>query len=547
MGAATHTERTRLIETDVLVVGSGLAGVMAAMKAARMGCKVVLISKVSLMSGNSIFAGGGLLAPSGDFTPDDYFRLVMEGGKQLNDPTLVRVLAQRGGAVLRTLEKMGVSLEKRWKKYWYVRTGTSSKYPGVVLMDELIRYLREHYIEEGRITALPWVSVIELVLDEGRIPAALGLSRKEGMVAINAKSIILATGGAGGIYKRNDNHGRITGDGYSLALRAGLALKDMEFVQFYPIGLAEPSLGSVIIHNPIPKEARFINARGEDILEKYDLKSNVAEFAMECRDQFTLILTRELEKGIVYMDCTRVPAEKWEKWFLNRLARINPDFRGRPFSIAPVVHFLMGGIEIDERSQTAIPGLFAAGEVTAGVHGANREGGNALTECMVFGDRAGESAARYAMGASGEKFEVERFGDRLLLRNEREEESNLFGEIQDLTWTYAGPIRNAESLEEGLSRVSELERRVAALEAEGRSVGLNEVKCSLLVSKAIMRASLERQESRGAFYREDFPDKDDTNWLKNILLELDRETGDLIISHQPVGNPMRKGNKGRGN
>lgn len=540
MGSVTMRHGMKIANTDVLVVGSGLAGVMAAMKATRVGCEVVLTSKVSLMSGNSIFAGGGLLAPSENFTPDDYFRLVMEGGNQLNDPTLVRVLARRGEGVLRTLEKMGVSLEKRWKKYWYVRTGTSSRYPGVVLMDRLIRYLREHYIEQGRITALPSTSITELVLDDGRISGARGISRKEGTFVINAKSVVLATGGAGAIYKRNDNHGRITGDGYWLALMAGLPLRDMEFVQFYPIGLAEPSLGSVIIHNPIPEEARFINAKGEDILEMYDLRSNVAEFAMQSRDQFTMILTRELEKGAVYMDCTRVPAKKWERWFLNRLARINPEFRDRPFSIAPVVHFFMGGVGIDQHAQTEIPGLFAAGEVSAGVHGANREGGNALTECIVFGDIAGESAARYAMQVSPGKTEVNGFRDEPFFQEDRKRERNLFREIQDLTWTCAGPIRDARSLEEGLSRLSEMERRVAALEAGGRSIGLNEVKSGLLVSKSIMRASLERRESRGAFYREDFPSTDDTEWLKNILLELDRETGDLIISLRPVGNPKQK-------
>jgi succinate dehydrogenase/fumarate reductase flavoprotein subunit len=320
----------------------------------------------------------------------------------------------------------------------------------------------------------------------------------------------------------------------------GLPLRDMEFVQFYPIGLAEPSLGSVIIHNPIPEEARFINATGEDILEMYDLKSNVAEFAMESRDQFTMILTGELEKGTVYMDCTRVPAEKWERWFLNRLARINPEFRNRPFSIAPVVHFFMGGVEIDQHAQTEIPGLFAAGEVTAGVHGANREGGNALTECIVFGDIAGESAARYAMQVSQGKTEVNGLRGEPFFPEDRKRERNLFREIQDLPWTYAGPIRDARSLEEGLSRLFEMERRLAVLEAGGRSIGLNEVKSGLLVSKSIMRASLERRESRGAFYREDFPSTDDTEWLKNIVLKLDRERRDFVILHRSVGNPKQK-------
>ena len=435
---------------------------------------------------------------------------------------------------------MGISLEKRWKKYWYVNTGTSSRYPGVVLMERLIRYLREHYIEEGRITVLPSISITELVLDDGRISGSLGVSRKEGTFVIIAKSIVLATGGAGAIYRRNDNHGRITGDGYWLALMAGLPLKDMEFVQFYPIGLAEPSLGSVIIHNPIPEEARFINEKGEDILKMYDLKSNVAEFAMESRDQFTMILTRELEKGTVYMDCTRVPAEKWERWFLNRLARINPEFRNRPFSIAPVVHFFMGGIEIDQHAQTEIPGLFAAGEVTAGVHGANREGGNALTECIVFGDIAGESAARYAMEASQGEVDANRFQGAPFPQDGRKKERNLFREIQSLTWTYAGPIRDAKSLEEGLSRVREMERRLGNKDAGGMSFGLSESNHALLVSKAIMMASLEREESRGSFFRQDFPGTNDTRWLKNILLKLDRDRGDLVISHRPIGNPKQK-------
>jgi succinate dehydrogenase/fumarate reductase flavoprotein subunit len=508
-----------------------------------MGCKVLLTSKVSMMSGNSIFAGGGFLAPSGDFSPDDYFRLVMEGGKQINDAKLVRVLARSGEAMMGALREMGVPLEKRGQKYWYVKMGTSSKYPGVVLMDALIRYLKEKYIKEHRITVLPCISIIELVLNEGRVSSALGLSRKEGMLVMNAKSVVLATGGAGGIYKRNDNHGRITGDGYWLALRAGLPVKDMEFVQFYPIGLAESSLGSVIIQNPIPKEARIINSWGEDLSKKYDLKFALDECAMEYRDQFTLILSRELEKGTIYMDCTGVPTGKWEKWFLNRLARINPEFRSRPFSIAPVVHFFMGGIEIDQFATTAIPGLFAAGEITAGVHGANREGGNALTECIVFGDIAGESAARYALGAPQGKSKGERFRDKFPCENGRQREKNLFKEIQDLTWVHAGPIRDTKSLEEGLTRLSEVERRLVGLEVGGRSVGLHEVKCSLLISKAIMRASLERKESRGAFYREDFPGRDDANWLKNVLLKLDRETGDLIASHRPIGNAMQKGNE----
>jgi len=525
-----HPDRMRIIETDVLVVGSGIAGVASALKAARMGCEVLLTSKVSMKSGNSVFAGGGWLLPSRDFSPEDYFRVVMEGGKQINNSGLIRVIAHKGETTLRGLEQMGIPLEKRSKRVWDVSMGTSSKYAGIVIMDRLLEHAKDQ-----QITTLPWTLIIELLLEEGRLSGALGFSRKEGMVIISAKSVVLATGGAGAIYKRTDNHRRITGDGYCLALRVGLPLKDMEFVQFYPIALAEPPLPPIVIQGIIPEEARIIDSSGEDLIKKHGLRFNLRESLMEYRDQFTLILTRELERGAVYVDCRAVQEEKWNKYFLNILARLNPDFRYRPFSVAPVAHFFMGGIEIDQHARTEIPGIFAAGEVTSGVHGANREGGNALTEGLVFGEVAGESAAQYAMANSRGKLIWQTPRDRIAWKDHAQEEKNLLRKVQDLTWTHAGPIRDARSLQKGLLGVSEIEQRLEDLETMGRSIGLNEVRSGLLVSKAIMRASLERKESRGAFYREDFPERDDANWLKNIILRLDSTRNDFIVSHRPVG------------
>ncbi len=520
------------IKTDVLVVGSGAAGVMAALQAARMGCKVVLASKVSLRSGNSALAGGGWLAPSRDFAGDEYVELVMEAGKKINDINLVRILAQRGEAMIGTLREMGVPLGRRSERSWFIDMGTSTRVPGLVLMDGLLKHIKGE-----RITALPWFSVVEWMLEEGRASGALGISKKEGQVAIDAKSVVLATGGGGGIYGRNDNHRRVLGDGYWLALQAGLPLRDMEFVQCYPLGLAEPLLPPRIILPPIPKEARAIDSNGEDLIKKHGLQFDLNESIVKYRDQFTVILSRETEKGKVYLDYTAVPEEKWGRPPLNRLGRINPDFRDRPFSIAPVVHFFMGGVEIDGHAQTAIPGLFAAGEVTSGVHGANRVGGNALTECAVFGDVAGESAARYAMDVRRTKLKREMVRGRFSWKHEMEGIRELFHQVQNMSWTHAGPIRNAKSLREGLSRVSEMEGRLGDLEKAGKSLQLHELKGSILLSKAIMRASLEREESRGAFYREDFPERDDEHWLKNILLTLDRETGDFIVSHRPIKGP----------
>jgi succinate dehydrogenase/fumarate reductase flavoprotein subunit len=517
------------IETDVLVIGSGAAGVMAALKSAKAGCEVVLASKVSLKSGNSALVGGGWLVPSADFPPDEYVRLVMEGGKQVNDVKLVRIMAQKGEAMVGALREMGVPLQRRGRTRWGIDITTAKRVPGLILMDALLKQIKDE-----RIMGLPWCSIAELVLDEGRISGALGISRSEGQLAISARSVILATGGGGGIYRRHDNHRRIIGDGYWLALGAGLSLRDMEFVQCYPIGLAEPQSPSMIIYPPFPKEAKGIDSRGEDIIKKHGLQFDLNEAVIDYRDRFTLILSGEIERGKVYLDCTGVPGEQWDRPPLNRLGRINPDFKKRPFSVAPIVHFFMGGVEIDEHAQTAIPGLFAAGEVTAGVHGANRVGGNALTECAVLGDIAGESAARYAAGAHREKLKPETVRSRFPHKEETQGARELFQEVQDLTWGHAGPIRSEKSLRQGLSRASEIDGKLAELEREGTSLELHEIKGSLLVSKAIMRASLEREESRGAFYREDFPQRDDENWLKNILLKLDRGTGDFLVSHRSI-------------
>ncbi len=514
------------VEIDVLVVGSGLAGVMAALKATHMGCSVILTSKVTIKSGNTIFAGGGWFTPSEDLSPDGYFRLVMEGGKNLNDVKLVQVLTHKGQTMVRDLEKMGVPMERKGEKYWYVKAGTSIRYPGDILMEVLLKHIKDQ-----RIIALPWTSIFELLLEEGQAVGALAFSRKEGLLVIHAKSVVLATGGAGNVYKRNDNHRAITGDGYWLAAKLGLPLKDMEFIQFYPIGLSEPGFPSFIIQPPIPKEARIINSNGEDIFQKYALKFNLAESVMEYRDEFTLVLTRETEKETVYMDCTQVPAENWNRFCLNQLAKINPAFRDRPFAVAPVVHFFMGGIEIDQHAGTKIPGLFAAGEVTSGVHGANRMGGNALTECTVFGHIAGESAARYALNAPVRNPKRVKWRDEFG-GGETSEEKGLFKEIQEITWSHAGPIRNAQSLEQGLARVAEIRQKVTELERAGRYRVGTKLQSGLLVSQAIMKASQERKESRGAFYREDFGQTDDDNWLKHILLKLDPETGDLTVIHQ---------------
>ena len=264
------------------------------------------------------------------------------------------------------------------------------------------------------------------------------------------------------------------------------------------------------------------------------MTADLNEIASTCRDQLTLILAMEKKRGDVYLDYTAVPGDAWQRPPLERLHRTNPDFRHRPFSVGPAVHFFMGGVEIDAYAQTEISGLFAAGEVTSGVHGANRLGGNALAECLVFGEVAGESAARYALEGGSWKPRVHPMKGSLSWRDETGRAKTLLQEVQDLMWLHAGPIRNAESLREGVAGALRLESRLDGLIPEKGSVEHNAVKGSLLISRTIMRASLEREESRGAQYREDFPQRNDTVWLKHVVLRLDRKTRDLVVSHSDL-------------
>ena len=348
------------------------------------------------------------------------------------------------------------------------------------------------------------------------------------------------------------NHYGATADGLIIAYRAGARLRDMDSCQYHPSGSIYPRqiYGRLCTEKFRSVGAQPVNRHGELFVHPLEPRNVEASmFIKECYENDNGVETPGGLRG-VWIDVPILELIHGEGYVSTHfgaeyraMKRFDIDISEEPILVYPTIHFQNGGIDINDRAETTVPGLFAAGEVTGGVHGANREGGNALTECIVFGDIAGESAARYAVGAPRGKIREERFRHIFLGEDERQRGKNLFKEVQDLTSAHAGPIRDAKSLEEGLSRVSEIEKQLSGLEKGGKSVGLNEVKGSLLVSKAIMRASLEREESRGAFYREDFPTRDDTNWLKNILLKLDRETGDFVVSHRRIGNAIQKGNE----
>jgi len=292
-----------------------------------------------------------------------------------------------------------------------------------------------------------------------------------------------------------------------------------------------------------------MNEKGEDLLEVLGIEQNIHEAMMTQRDRLSIFLYEASQKGDVYYDLTQVPEEAWDHFPLNFLRKSKFPFRERPFLISPAVHFFMGGVETDEKGMTGIPGLFAAGEVVWGLHGANRHGGNALTECAVFGIIAGHSATEYARQRESQQSEGitpetlirkwERKANRYLRRRRGvfDHPRDLLKGLKNLAWKYAGPVREEKFLREGLDHLASLGERIeqvypATSNALFRKKELENV--SLLI-RAILEGSLLRTESRGSFYRKDFPQPDDPHWLKHTCYRL--EKGELKITYPPTQPP----------
>jgi succinate dehydrogenase/fumarate reductase flavoprotein subunit len=531
------------LTTDILVIGSGLAGLLCALEAERSGLHALVVGKFSIgMGTNTSLANGAFTASNSLFSKEDHLRATLESGKGLNQTRLVKTLIEGGPKAITRLRGYGAPILEKEMEYITDRPGNSSQLPGVLLIKPLIERLRN-----SSIRLLPGLVIFELVVEEGEVRGALGFLKNGKPCLIQSRAVLLTTGGAGAIYCRNDNQRSILGDGYALALRAGLPLFDLEFVQFYPFVLGEPRLSTLLLYPPYPKEVRLFDEKGEDLLERFHLQGDLNKAILAQRDSLSIALYHATQKGDVFFDLTQVRQEKWEHYPLNFLKKSRFPFRERPFLVSPAVHFFMGGVGIDENAATSLPGLFAAGEVAWGVHGANRLGGNALTECAVFGVIGGQSAAEYVQQKDKEQRPSVLFSDnfmkkwdrkvRAYLRNRRgtfDPPKDLLKDLKDLAWRYASPIRMEESLKEGLDRLASIEKRIekvypATMKDLFKKRDLENV---ALLLKAILKGSLIREESRGAFFREDFPDQDDANWLKNTCYRL--EKGELQISHRPV-------------
>jgi succinate dehydrogenase/fumarate reductase flavoprotein subunit len=523
------------ILTDVLVIGSGLAGMVSALEAEKSGLSVALVSKFAIgMGTNTSMANGAFTAANSRFSEADHLRQTFETGKGLSQLKRVKTTVDGAREAIEKVREYGVPLTEWGIGYVVDRPAESSQLPGVLLVKPLVERLKSSSIQ-----LLPGVIIFDLVVEEGEVRGAFGFLKDGRPCLIRSKATLLAAGGAGAAYARNDNQRTILGDGYALALRAGLPLCDLEFVQFYPLVLAEPRLSTFILLPPYPKEARLFDDRREDLLEKLGIGDDITQAVITQRDRFSISLYEASENGDVYFDLTRVPEEEWHLYPLNFLTKSKFPFRERPFLVLPAVHFLMGGVETDEDGGTSLAGLFAAGEVVWGLHGANRLGGNALTECAVSGIRAGISAGRYAGSkqigdVSTRKWE-KRAGDYLKKRRGGfDPPAKLLKEMKEIAWKRTGPIREEVFLKEGLEQLASVEKRIesvypASVKDLFRKRDLENV---ALLLRAVLEGSLRRRESRGSFCRRDFPDQDDANWAKNSCYSLDH--GVFQITDRPV-------------
>ncbi len=529
------------IETDVLILGSGAAGLRAAIEARKLGVEVLLVSKSKIgLGNNTAISGSGIAAGTGWRDPADspaqHFKDTIIGGRYMSNQRLVEVMTREIGQEVLELESLGVRFRKQGETF-HMALMAGHTHPRNVFGDtaagtDLTLPLRNYAIDKG-IAHRSGVLITGLLVTGKEAIGAVGLDEAGGIYIFKARSIVLASGGAGQIYLRTSNAAGSTGDGYVLALDAGVPMVDMEFVQF--------SISGPNTEMFCAREGAVIrNALGENILEKYDLSDPLRM----TRDAVSRAIMLEIQAGrsddgeTLTLDTTTIDAGRFEK--LRVLLPKNTPADKRHFPIGLFSHFSMGGAKINERTETGIDRLYAAGEVCAGVNGANRLGGNALAETFVFGKIAGQMAAQRARvekkAPEGRKEAVQEV-DRLRAMaslDGGEEVKEMRGLLKTTLWNKAGIIRNEEGLQAALGEITDLKARFKKISLN-RDQDLSEalkLENMLKVSDMVVQSALLRTESRGAHYRSDFPKEDNNLWLKNI--EISKRDGPLSLRTVPA-------------
>lgn len=511
-------------QTDVLIIGGGLAGLTAALAARKKDREVLVIGKgkegeVSA----SVLSGGGFMAASNGLTNSDHFLRTWEGGGQIANPKMIETLVTDAQKALSFFE------ETTGVKFMNDRTG-SYRMEG---SDALEPPIGNHFLiplraaaKQAGISIIGEFSVIELLVNNKRCTGARGLYRDK-LININAQAVVLATGGCAGLFSSTDNPPPIAGEGYALALRAGARLRDMEFIQFHALCLRAEALPKVILTNPFPPSLRLVDASHMDLIFAwYGPDATLEKASKLYRDSLTRRLVG-LEGG-AYLDFSEVTAEEWQKYPLLRMLRKRKyDFAKNRVKVYPVAHYCMGGVVTDPSGRTDVDGLWAAGEVVGGIDGANRLAGNALSECLVFGIRAGEGAAlsvsQTAINLPSEIKDRKISEDIDIIENANKynneikrklrpdylsDEANLTKlELQLRTgcWKYLGPIRTEAGLILWQTQLCNMweETENFSCKNNKQAAKIIQLKLRIECAQAIAEAALQRKESLGAHCRID--------------------------------------------
>jgi len=537
-------------EHDVLIIGAGGAGLRAAIEALAQGVSVGVVCKSLLGKAHTVMAEGGIAAAMANVDASDdwraHFRDTMRGGKFLNNWRMAQLHAQEAPERVRELEQWGALfdrtesgeiLQRAFGGHTFKRLCHVGDRTGL----EMIRTLQDRGVHQG-IDVYMECAITRLLKDGDRIAGAFGYWREQGrFVVFKAKSVVICTGGIGKAWKITSNSWEYTGDGMALAYDAGADLTDMEFVQFHPTGMVwPPGVQGILVTEAVRGEGGVLrNKNGERFMERYDPKRlDLSTRDVVARSIYTEVREgRGTEHGGAFLDISHKPADyvkrKLPSMYHQFLELADVDITKGPMEVGPTCHYMMGGIRVDaETAQSSIPGLFAAGEAAAGLHGANRLGGNSLSDLLVFGRRAGLAAAEHAKRTSVPTIDSSQIADaerQMLLPFERsggESSYAIHDDLQDVMQRLVGIFRIEDDLHEALSEIDKLKERTASVRVEGSRLFnpgwhlARDLQSMLTVSEAVTCSALARRESRGAHSRIDYPGLDDV-WGKmhNVVVK----------------------------
>jgi succinate dehydrogenase / fumarate reductase, flavoprotein subunit len=588
---------------DVLVIGAGGAGLRAAIEAGATGAKVGVVCKSLLGKAHTVMAEGGIAAAMANVDDRDSWRVhfadTMRGGQYLNNWRMAELHAKEAPECVRELEAWGALFDRTADGKILQRNFGGHRYPRLAHVGdrtglEMIRTLQDHGIHTGMEVHME-CTVLSLLMSGGRVAGACGYDREKGRFQLwEAKAVVIATGGIGRAFKVTSNSWEYTGDGLALAYRAGAELQDMEFVQFHPTGMVWPiSVAGILVTEGVRGEGGVLrNSEGrrfmfDDIPDLY--KEQTADSEEEgwrytqgdknarrppellTRDHVARCINREVKAGRgsphggVFLDISwikeRMPKaaehikRKLPSMYHQFKQLADLDITQEPMEVGPTTHYMMGGIRVDGDSQmSTVPGLFAAGEAAAGLHGANRLGGNSLSDLVVFGKRAGRFAAEFAKAAGPvtiDEAEVQATAKLALAPFDRgpsgENPYQIQYDLQETMQDLVGIVRVESEMQQALETIEQLRTRAERAGIVGNREYNNgwhtaiDIGNMMIVSEAITRAALLRKESRGAQFREDFPDKD-SEWGKYNIVIRQGAGGEMQVEKRaltPIPDELR--------